>query len=89
MIEHIDKLISGGQIGQRKKVTAVDAIGQADGFRTADEHYAPVGGKKNGTINLRDAIGIDADIARDGLFGRVCACGGDLQCPNTVRGEGI
>ena len=52
-------------------------------------HDAPVGGKEYGRVGLRDAFRIDADIARNRLFGRISASAADLQRPNTLSGESV
>ena len=83
----VDELVGLWQGFESKRAVAVDAVGEACGLGAADEHDAPVGGEEHGGVDLRDAFGVDADVARDGLLCGVCACGGDLEGPDAVGGE--
>ena len=67
MAEHGVQLSEARQLRSVKGIFGIYSIGYALRLRAADEHDAPVGWEENGRVELCDAIGIDADIARDGL----------------------
>ena len=74
MAEHGVQLGETREQGSVKGELGVDSLGYALRLRAADEHDTPVGWEENGRVELCDAIGIDADIARDGLASGVSAC---------------
>ena len=74
MAEHGVQLGETRQLRSVKGIFGIDSLGYALRLRAADEHDAPVGWEENGRVELCDAIGIDADIARDGLASGVSAC---------------
>lgn len=85
----------GVQLGEARQQRSVERILRADGLgnapclRTADEHDAAVCGEEHGGIELRDAAGVGADIAGDGLTGGIGAGGRYLQRPDSLGSEGI
>ena len=73
MAEHGMQFGETRQLRSVKGIFGIYSLGYALRLRAADEHDAPVCGEENGRVELRDAIGIDADIACDGLASGVCA----------------
>ncbi len=64
-------------------------VGDTCGRRAAEDDDAACCGEEHGVVGLRDAGGVDADVARDGMYGGVEAVFGGLKGPYAVCGEGV
>lgn len=64
-------------------------VGDTCDRRAAEDDDAACCGEDHGVVGLRDAGGVDADVARDGMYGGVEAVVGGLKGPYAVCGEGI
>ena len=73
MSEHGVQLVEPGKPERIERIFGVDGFGYALCLRAADQHYAAVGWEENSGVELCDAVGIDAHVARDGLLGRIGA----------------
>ena len=74
---------------EREGLVLVDGFGNADGLRSGQHHDAPMGGKEDGTVDLCDTFGGDADVARDGLTGIVGSRVRDFERPHAFVGESV
>ena len=79
----------GGQLHEADVEIRIDRVGYTCGLRAGYEHNATLSREQHGRINLRDAPGVDADIACDGLSRGECPGLRHFQRPYTLSSEGI